>query len=501
LSEWLAAYPGLAARVRLFGLLAVLVPLFVGLQQLARDGVPRIEIRFVTQDVPVPLEVPVERVVERVVYEPVERIVYMPVGRTDGVTATEAGDSPASAVMAPADAGPAAEAGVELGAEPAAEPGAEPAAEPGAAEAERADPAGADPGATTILVPSRPAPRTVAASTVAAGPVFADALVVDAGADDEALDGPPQDDAVAPAVPVAEDAVAEAPPAPEPVRIVSHEATTYGSIQTGSMELPVEVSVEVSVMKPVAAEEERPEEPAVGSTDGDQAVEPAQQAQDEAPASQADVPAAPDEAVSELPGDDPVAEAHDQAADAPDEAPAGGSDTVAEAGGPEPVAEGRASQAVQIVLFEGVEVTVEAHARPAAVEAHDEAPAEAEDGLAAGPDTGDAGVAAIQDGEQDGEAVAEAGAETVAESPDEQPVAQASDEQAAGEPAADEPLALARTAEAIDGGPVDDQGAAPAAEAGDESAASTEASTEPQAGPPEPSDSLGVVEVEPEPAE
>jgi hypothetical protein len=59
--------------LRLFGLLLLLVPLFAGLQLLIREGVSRVEIRFVSQDVPV--LVPVERIVERVV----ERIVYVPV--------------------------------------------------------------------------------------------------------------------------------------------------------------------------------------------------------------------------------------------------------------------------------------------------------------------------------------------------------------------------------------------------------------------------------------
>jgi len=62
-------------RLRLFGLLALLVPLFAGLQYLVREAVPRVEIRLVSQDVPssVPVLVPVDRVVERIVYVPVDR--------------------------------------------------------------------------------------------------------------------------------------------------------------------------------------------------------------------------------------------------------------------------------------------------------------------------------------------------------------------------------------------------------------------------------------------
>ena len=67
--------PSVVARARLFGLLALLVPTFAGLQYVAREGMPSVEIRFVSRDVPVevgvPVEVPVERVVERVVYVPV----------------------------------------------------------------------------------------------------------------------------------------------------------------------------------------------------------------------------------------------------------------------------------------------------------------------------------------------------------------------------------------------------------------------------------------------
>lgn len=79
------AHPSLVARLRLFGLLALLLPLFAGLEHLVQDGVPRVEIRFVSEDVPV--VVPVERIVERVV----ERVVYVPVPEP----AEEAGAPPA----------------------------------------------------------------------------------------------------------------------------------------------------------------------------------------------------------------------------------------------------------------------------------------------------------------------------------------------------------------------------------------------------------------------
>ena len=78
LGQFAAARPGLVARLRLFGLLALLIVLFAGLQYLVGEGTPRVQVRVVTQDVPV--FVPVERIVERVI----ERPVYVPVpGRRD----------------------------------------------------------------------------------------------------------------------------------------------------------------------------------------------------------------------------------------------------------------------------------------------------------------------------------------------------------------------------------------------------------------------------------
>ena len=64
-----ATRPGLMARLRLFGLLVLLIVLFVGLQYLVGAGTPRVQVRVVTEDVPV--FVPVERIVERPVYVPV----------------------------------------------------------------------------------------------------------------------------------------------------------------------------------------------------------------------------------------------------------------------------------------------------------------------------------------------------------------------------------------------------------------------------------------------
>jgi hypothetical protein len=68
-----ATRPGLAARLRLFGLLLLLIPLFAGLQRLVTDAEAATEVRFVPREVPI--LVPVERIVERAV----ERIIYLPV--------------------------------------------------------------------------------------------------------------------------------------------------------------------------------------------------------------------------------------------------------------------------------------------------------------------------------------------------------------------------------------------------------------------------------------
>jgi hypothetical protein len=67
------ARPWLAARIRLFGLLLLLIPLFAGLQRLVSDAGGSVEVRTVPREVPVlvPVERTVERVIERVTYEAV----------------------------------------------------------------------------------------------------------------------------------------------------------------------------------------------------------------------------------------------------------------------------------------------------------------------------------------------------------------------------------------------------------------------------------------------
>lgn len=65
--------PGLVAQLRLFALLVLLIPLFVGLQRLVTDAEAAAEVRLGPRETPVlvPVERIVERVIERVIYEPV----------------------------------------------------------------------------------------------------------------------------------------------------------------------------------------------------------------------------------------------------------------------------------------------------------------------------------------------------------------------------------------------------------------------------------------------
>lgn len=102
LGQLALARPALMARVRLFALLILLMPLFAGLQHLVQEGVPRVEIRFVSQDVPilVPVERVVERIVERIIYVPVEQDVEPEPGALQTITPT-----PGPSATPSADAG------------------------------------------------------------------------------------------------------------------------------------------------------------------------------------------------------------------------------------------------------------------------------------------------------------------------------------------------------------------------------------------------------------
>lgn len=74
------ARPTIVAHARLFFFVSLLVPLFVALQGVIEDGVPRVEIRIVPRDVTieVPVEVVVERIVDRLVFVPVPTVTLDP---------------------------------------------------------------------------------------------------------------------------------------------------------------------------------------------------------------------------------------------------------------------------------------------------------------------------------------------------------------------------------------------------------------------------------------
>lgn len=88
IGQFAAERPDLMARLRLFGLLILLAPMFAGLQYVI-GGVARVEVRFVPQDVPI--VVPVERIVEKVV----ERVIYVPVPVDETPPAGTASPTPA----------------------------------------------------------------------------------------------------------------------------------------------------------------------------------------------------------------------------------------------------------------------------------------------------------------------------------------------------------------------------------------------------------------------
>jgi hypothetical protein len=70
------ARPTLVARLRLFGMLAVLGPLFAVLNSVVLESVPQVEVRFIAAESTQPATdvVVVERVVDRLVYVPVDNL-------------------------------------------------------------------------------------------------------------------------------------------------------------------------------------------------------------------------------------------------------------------------------------------------------------------------------------------------------------------------------------------------------------------------------------------
>jgi hypothetical protein len=166
--------PGLVARLRLFGLLILLVPLFGGLQALLEEGVPRVEIRIVPRDVPVtipvevPVEVPVERVVERVVYVPVaaDQVGAAPATEMAPSVASSPVPTPAGGSAASGEPGPDTGQGAANG---AAAPASNGSAAPNAG-------GGGSPPARSDASAGPPASEQTPSSSAPAGPPPADRL-------------------------------------------------------------------------------------------------------------------------------------------------------------------------------------------------------------------------------------------------------------------------------------------------------------------------------------
>lgn len=250
---------GLWPHIRLFGLLALLAPLFLGLQYLVQESVPQIEVRFITPDAQAAAQPPAERVVERVVYVPVEKVEPAPlrdpasgplqtIARSSEPVKLTGMDSTAAVAAAPAQAAPLQE-GPE---QPAAEP---------VADAVASDPvSGEEPtvhmGVVSVVTPvvaAAPPARAVVAQSRYVAPV-----VVAAPIDEEEP------------VAVAEEAVAEEPAEAAPVvaeaepMVPTEQVAEIKVLETmldGSQTTRV-VSYRVPVHRPAPAQQAQPE-PAV----------------------------------------------------------------------------------------------------------------------------------------------------------------------------------------------------------------------------------------------
>jgi hypothetical protein len=205
---------GMAPRLRFFALLALLAPLFWGLQLMVREQAPRVEVRLVYPESSLEM-VAAPAQAERVV----ERIVYVPVASSDrapsAAEATGAARQPEVASVAPAAAQPGDAASVAAGVQDDA-----------SAVAADAGGSPAEPPGLTGLVTLAPVPAPVQVNAAPPAPVVAAAapparaseapIVAVAPADDtEDGDAPveaveEQDDSMA-----TFDEVAEAAPAPE----------------------------------------------------------------------------------------------------------------------------------------------------------------------------------------------------------------------------------------------------------------------------------------------
>ncbi|HZO27531.1 MAG TPA: hypothetical protein VFH48_16255 [Chloroflexota bacterium] len=293
------------ARLRLFVLLALLVPLFAGLQFVVREGVPRVEVRLVAQDVQttVPVEVPVERVVERVV--------YVPVGSQAAVPPTEPVE-PVRAIV-PTTGEAIGESGVQIGGAPTTDAPTRTAEPP--APSVVAEPLSEGPPLTgTVSLAPPPAPAAAPASAARPAPRFVAPPVEEPVAEEpEEIDVVAEAEAPALA-PDDEEAVAEAEDdATEEVAVVQFVSEQPVVREDGGASISMlrhelyvrEAKPETTQTDPIkpsasSADDEEPapaaEEEAVSSPDVDEAAETPQAASVEQEAEQ---PAEGDEPVSE----------------------------------------------------------------------------------------------------------------------------------------------------------------------------------------------------------
>jgi hypothetical protein len=299
-------------QARLFGLLALLIPFFLGLQYLVQESVPQIEVRFIAPDAQTAAQAPAERVVERVVYVPVERTETAPLRQPASGLTQVAGRSSDSAKLSGLDATVAAAPPVQTGPLQAAheQPTAEPVADEVASASEPVDEPQPHMGVVAVVTPA-PAPVMAAAlSSRAVAP--ARIVTAPAVAEPESVDGDAVADEATPEEPV-EVAVAEAEP-PAAVNDVA-EIQVVETMLDGSQATTTRVvSYKIPVHQSSEVVQNEPEPAAPEATDESAAVE--------------DEPAAVEDESGAVEDEQPVAVADD------DEAPAWDADEAMKAVGP-----------------------------------------------------------------------------------------------------------------------------------------------------------------------
>jgi hypothetical protein len=254
---------GFGPRLRLFVLLGLLAPMFVGLQHIVQESVPQIEVRLIPPDAQVAGSTPSERVVERVVYVPVERTETAPMtAQAAGLPQTglsqatgRSADQPRVRGMDSASAAPAMQASHK-------EPPADPATVELATDTGPVDEPLAHMGVVTVVTPVAAPPVAVAAPArfVAAPAYVVPAPVQDpvavADADEDLGDGPADDDDVA----LADEPSAESAPAEPEVAEIEVVETTIGSAEPNtrvvSYKIPVRPAEPTGDAELVAAQDD-----------------------------------------------------------------------------------------------------------------------------------------------------------------------------------------------------------------------------------------------------